>query len=153
MFRFLEYFFNFSIVVLRRKSNRRLLKTMAIFLNFVVKTALVWLVLGGFFWVFSQSQSICNLHSCYKFALALQRNCTLFSANQNWVIFSCILLKVEHLANVVDKGSYIRTRWSPTSGCNKKDWQKKRGPEGDWTPSLTYGKSAIPFPKTSANLS
>ena len=40
---------------------------MAIFLNFVVKTALIWLVLGGFFCVFSQSETICNLHSCYKF--------------------------------------------------------------------------------------
>ena len=40
---------------------------MAIFLNFVFKTALIWLVLGGFFCVFSQSETICNLHSCYKF--------------------------------------------------------------------------------------
>ena len=31
---------------------------MAIFLNFVVKTALIWLVLGGFFCVFSQSETI-----------------------------------------------------------------------------------------------
>ena len=82
MFGFLEYFFNFSIFVLRTKSNRRLLKTTAIFLNFVVKTDLIRLVLGGFFCVFSQSESICNLHSCYKFctrvtsfALVLQ-DCT-----------------------------------------------------------------------------
>ena len=40
---------------------------MAIFLNFVVKTALIWLVLGGFFCVFSQSETVCNLHSRYKF--------------------------------------------------------------------------------------
>ena len=40
---------------------------MAIFLNFVFKTALIWLVLGGFFCVFSQSETIRNLHSCYKF--------------------------------------------------------------------------------------
>ena len=40
-FRFLEYFFNFSIVVLCTKSNCCLLKTMAIFLNFFVKTALI----------------------------------------------------------------------------------------------------------------
>ena len=60
-------FFNFSIVVLRTKSNRCLQKTMAIFLNFVVKTAKIWLVLGGFFCVFNQSETICNLHSCYKF--------------------------------------------------------------------------------------
>ena len=78
---FLFFVFYFSLV----------LKTMAIFLNFVVKTALIWLVLGGFFCVFSQSETICNLHSCYKFALVLQKNCTPFSANQNWVIFSCIL--------------------------------------------------------------
>ena len=66
---------------------------MAIFLiNFVVKTALIWLVLGGFFCVFSQSVTICNMHSCYKFALVLQKICTPFSANQNWVMFSCILL-------------------------------------------------------------
>ena len=83
--------FNFSIVVLCTKSDRRLLKNMAIFLKFV-KTALIWLVLGGFFCVFSQSESTCNLHSCYKFALVLQRNCTPFSANQNWVIFSSISL-------------------------------------------------------------
>ena len=37
----------------------------------VVKTALIWLVLVGFFCVFGQSESICNLHSCYKFALVL----------------------------------------------------------------------------------
>ena len=40
---------------------------MAIFLNFVVKTTLIWLVFGGFFCVSSQSETICNLHSCYKF--------------------------------------------------------------------------------------
>ena len=34
------------------------------------------------------------LHSRYKVALVLQRNCTPFSANQNWVTFSCILLSV-----------------------------------------------------------
>ena len=58
---------------------------MAIFLNFVVKTAKMWLVLGGFFCVFSQSDTICNLHSCYKykFALVLQQNCTPFLANQS----------------------------------------------------------------------
>ena len=76
-------FFNFSIVVLSTKLNRRLLKTMASFLNFVFKTALIRLVLGGFFYVFSQSETICNFHSCYKFALMLQKNCSPFSANQN----------------------------------------------------------------------
>ena len=30
---------------------------------------------------------------CYKFALLLQKNCTPFSANQNWVMFSSILLR------------------------------------------------------------
>ena len=76
---------------------------MAIFLNFVAKTALIWLVLVGFFCVFSQSESICNLHSCYKFALVLhifalvlQKSCTPFSANQNWVIFSCVLLVLQN---------------------------------------------------------
>ena len=59
----------FFIVVLCTKSNRCLQKTKAIFLNFVVKTAKIWLLLGGFFCVFSQSETICNLHSCYKFAL------------------------------------------------------------------------------------
>ena len=43
------------------------------------------MVLGGFFCAFSQSETICNLHSCYR------RTALLFSANQNWVIFSCIL--------------------------------------------------------------
>ena len=64
---------------------------------FAIETALIWLVLVGFFFfcVFSQSESICNLHSCYKFALVLQKSCTPFSANQNWVIFSCILLKLK----------------------------------------------------------
>ena len=53
--------------VLHAKSNRRLLKTAAIFLlNFVVKTALIWLVLVGFSCFFSQSETICNLHSCYR---------------------------------------------------------------------------------------
>ena len=41
------------------------------FLKFVVKSALIWLVLGRFFCVFNQSETICNLHSCYKFALVL----------------------------------------------------------------------------------
>ena len=68
---------------------------MAVFLNFVVKTAEVWLVLGGFFCVFGQSETICIFRSCNKFALVLQKNCTPFSANQNWVIFSCILLKTK----------------------------------------------------------
>ena len=49
-----------------KKSNRCLLKTTAIFLNFVVKTSQIWLVLVGFFCVFSQSETICNLLSCYK---------------------------------------------------------------------------------------
>ena len=40
VFGFLEYFLNFSVIVLRTKSNLCLLKTMVIFLNFVVKTAL-----------------------------------------------------------------------------------------------------------------
>ena len=31
---------------------------MAIFLNFVVKTALIWLVLGGFVCVFSKSETM-----------------------------------------------------------------------------------------------
>ena len=105
MFWFLEYFFKlfYCCFGYKIKSRRRLLKTMAIFLNFVVKTALIWLVLTGFFCVFSQSETICNLYSCYKFctrvtsfALVLQKNCTPFSANQNLVIFSCILLQCEH---------------------------------------------------------
>ena len=86
---------NCSIVVLHTKSNRSLLKTMAIFLNSVVKKrALIWLVPVGFFSVFNQSETICNFHSCYKIAFVLQENCTPFSAtcNQNWVIFWCILL-------------------------------------------------------------
>ena len=72
---------------------------MAIFLNFVVKTALIWLVLGGFCCIFSQSKTICYLHSCYKFCSRVtnlhscyRRGCTPFSANQSWVILSCILL-------------------------------------------------------------
>ena len=60
---------------------------MAIFLNFVVKTALIWLVLGGFFCVFSQSEAICNLHSCYKFARVLQKNCTPFSELSNFFVY------------------------------------------------------------------
>ena len=98
MFGFFEFFFYilfYCCFAYKIKSRRRLLKTMAIFLNFVFKTALIWLVLGGFFCVFSQSETICNLHSCYNFALVLQKNCTPFSANQNWVIFWCILLRVE----------------------------------------------------------
>ena len=61
------------------------------------------MVLDLFFGVFSQSKTICNLHSCCKFALVLhqfalvlQKSCTPFSANQNWVIFSCILLVLQN---------------------------------------------------------
>ena len=73
MFGFLEYFFNFSIVVLLTKLNPVVVcwKPWPFSWIFVVKTALIWLVLVGFFCVFSQSESICNLHSCYKFALVL----------------------------------------------------------------------------------
>ena len=41
--------------------------------NLVIKTALIWLVLGRFFCVFSQSESICNLHSCYKFCTSVTK--------------------------------------------------------------------------------
>ena len=88
--------FQYCCFAYKIKSRRRLLKTMAIFLNFVVKTAPIWLILAGFFWVFSESETICNLHSCYKFAFVLQKNCTPFSANQNWVFFSCILLVLKN---------------------------------------------------------
>ena len=62
-------FFNFSIVVLRTKLNPVVVcwKPWPFSWIFVVKTALIWLVLVGFFCVFSQSESICNLHSCYTF--------------------------------------------------------------------------------------
>ena len=56
------------------KSSRRLLKTMTIFLNFVVKTALMlsdWLLVVSF--VFSANQKpfvictrVASLHSCYR---------------------------------------------------------------------------------------
>ena len=81
------------------KSRRRLLKTMAIFENFVVKTALIWLVLGGFFCVFSQSETICNLHSCYKFCTRVTslhscygRTALLSQPIRTEYFFSCILL-------------------------------------------------------------
>ena len=67
---------------------------MAIFLNFVVKTALMlsdWFLVVSF--VFSANQKpfvICTRVT--SFALLLQEISTPFSANQNWVIFSCILL-------------------------------------------------------------
>ena len=71
-------------VVLHAKSNRYLQKTAAIFLlNFVVQTALIWLVLVGFFCFFQP------IRDHLKFALVLQENCSPFSANQKWVIFSC----------------------------------------------------------------
>ena len=60
---------------------------MAIFLNSVAKTALIGLVLGGFFCVFSQSETICNLHSCYKFALVLQKNYAPFSELSNFFVY------------------------------------------------------------------
>ena len=109
MFGFLEYFFNFSIVVLLTKLNPAVVcwKPWPFSWIFVVKTSLIWLVLVGFFCVFSQSESICNLHSCYKFALVLQKSCTPFSAKQNRVIFSCILLRpitvVPVLFKVIEK--------------------------------------------------
>ena len=55
---------------------------MAIFLNFLLKQLESDWFLVVFFYVFSQSETICNLHSCYKFALVLQKDCTPFSANQ-----------------------------------------------------------------------
>ena len=76
------------------KSNLCLLKTMAIFLIFVVKTALILLVLGGFVFVFNQSETVCSLHSCYKFALVQQKNCTsLSAANQNSVVFFVFIIR------------------------------------------------------------
>ena len=72
---------------------------MAISLNFVVKTALIWLVLGGFFCVFSQSETICNLHSCYKFCTRVTslhscygRTALLSQPIRTEYFFSCILL-------------------------------------------------------------
>ena len=69
MFGFLEYFFfNFSIVVLLTKLNPVVVcwKPWPFSWIFLVKTAL-WLVLFDFFCVFSRSESICNLRSCYTF--------------------------------------------------------------------------------------
>ena len=68
MFGFLEYiFFNFSIVVLLTKLNPVVVCWKPWPWIFVVKAALIWVVLVRFFCVFSQSESICNLHSCYTF--------------------------------------------------------------------------------------
>ena len=75
MFGFWEYIFFqlfYCCFAYKIKSSFAELKSMAIFLNFVFKTALIWFVLGGFFCVFSQSEPICNLHSCYQFAFLLQ---------------------------------------------------------------------------------
>ena len=71
-----------------------LLKTTAIFLlNFVVKIALIWLVLVGFF-VFSANQKplISNLYLSYRLALVLQENCTPL-LSQSEYSNSCILLE------------------------------------------------------------
>ena len=43
-------------------------------------------------WFYMVTSLVCTCFTVYKFALTLQKNCTPFSANQNWVIFSCILL-------------------------------------------------------------
>ena len=65
------------------KSRRRLLKTVAIFLNFVVKTALIgWFLVVSF--VFSANHKAFVICTCVThFALLLQKSCTPFSANQN----------------------------------------------------------------------
>ena len=70
---FFEYFFNFSIVVFRTKLNTVPVcwKPWPFSWILLLKQLRIWLVLGGFFCVFSQSETICNLHSCYKFALVL----------------------------------------------------------------------------------
>ena len=52
---FLTFLLLFRVQI---KSRRCWQKTMAIFLNFVVKTALIWLVLGGFVCVFSKSETM-----------------------------------------------------------------------------------------------
>ena len=85
----MEYFFNRSIVVLHEKSNRCLLKTTAIILNFVVKTSQIWLVLVGSFVSSANQKPFVICSRVTKLTLVLQENYTPLSANQNWVIFSC----------------------------------------------------------------
>ena len=94
MFGFLDFFFLTFLLLfcVQIKSCRGLLKTMDISLNFVVKTALIWLVLGGFFCFFSQSETICNLHSCYKFCTRVRKELHSFLNQSELSIFSCILL-------------------------------------------------------------
>ena len=105
VFGFLEYMYIFLTFLLLfcDKIKSLFAENHGHFLKFVVKTALIWLVLDLFFGVFSQSKTMCNLHSCYnfalvlhQFALVLQKSCTPFWANQNWVIFSCILLVLQN---------------------------------------------------------
>ena len=51
----------------KTKSRRRLLKTMAIFLNFVVKKALICMIGSWWFLLcFQPAETICNFHSCYR---------------------------------------------------------------------------------------
>ena len=89
MFGFLEYFLNFSIVVLLTKVNPVVVcwKPWPFSWIFVVKTALIWLVLVGFFCVFSQSESICNLHSCYTFCTRVTEELHFFLSQSELSIF------------------------------------------------------------------
>ena len=67
LFEFLEFFLTFLLLFCVHEIKSSFAENHGRFLKFVVKTALIWLVLGRFFCVFSQSETICNLHSCYKF--------------------------------------------------------------------------------------
>ena len=65
----------------------------AILFLFTLSTALILLALVGFPLFLSQSEPICNLHWCYTTLHPCYVLCTPFLANQNHVIFVCILLK------------------------------------------------------------
>ena len=67
VFGFLEYMYIFLTFLLLfcDKIKSLFAENHGHFLKFVVKTPLTWLVLCRFFCVFSQSKTICNLHSCY----------------------------------------------------------------------------------------
>ena len=113
LFGFLEYFLPVLLLFCRQN---QIVENHGHFFNFVVKTVLIWLVLVGFFCLFSQSETVCNLHLCYKFALVLQEKCTSFSANQNWVIFSCNIIPREARRGAPSEMSlYSRRAWGARS--------------------------------------
>ena len=112
---------------------------MAIVLNFVVKTTLILLVLGGFFCVFSHSETICNLPSCYKFCTRVAEELHFFlsqSELSNFFVY-IINMKITFSSQWREKRFFLTTNMAfvtsrRTSNCLHVLFTSKNPPKLPW---------------------